>query len=123
DIYREMWGEGSAKLKTDVLQWNSSDTLSFTDLKNQQNMLSNNTLRSMPVIYDVHGKNDITVVWTSGKVMWLDSLNNNHIGGAWYWDGRDHGGNGSDFLTSETEPNYYRFSTHTSYPAFSEVRK
>ncbi|HYV92810.1 MAG TPA: T9SS type A sorting domain-containing protein [Chitinophagales bacterium] len=119
DLYKQMWGSGSSKLKIDVVAWNSADTLLFNDVKNQQIMLNKNTLRSMPAIYDVHGKNDITVVWNSGKTDWLDSLDNNHIGGAWYWDQRNHGGNGSDFASPETEPNFYRFATNISYPAFS----
>src|SRR6185436_556245 len=38
DLYKQMWGAGSSKLKTDVLAWNSTDTLLFNDIKNQQIM-------------------------------------------------------------------------------------
>jgi hypothetical protein len=119
DLYKQMWGAGSSKLKTDMLAWNSSDTLTFNDIRNEQIMISKDKLRSMPLIYDVHGKQDVTVEWNSGKVAWLDSLESNRIGGAWYWDQRDHGGNGKNFNDDETQPNYYRFATNISYPAFS----
>ena len=119
DLYKQMWGAPSSKLKTDLLQWNSTDTLTFADLKDQQKMFSKNEVRSLPLIYDIHGKNDVTVVWNSGKVAWLDSLDKSHIGGAWYWDQRDHGGGGKNFIDAEIQPNYYRFATNISYPAFS----
>lgn len=120
DLYKQMWGASSSKLKTDLLQWNTTDTLAFADIKDQQKMISKNELRSLPPIYDIHGKNDVTVVWNSGKVAWLDSLERNHIGGAWYWDQRDHGGSGKNFIDEELQPNFYRFATNISYPAFSD---
>ncbi|MEO5675783.1 MAG: T9SS type A sorting domain-containing protein, partial [Chitinophagales bacterium] len=118
DVYKQMWGAGSSKLKTDVLKWNTSDTLAFTDLKDIQKMLHYNELRSMPVIYDIHGKKDDAVIWNEGKITWLDSLESNKIGGAWYWDQREHGGKNKNFTDVETEPDYYRFATNLSYPAF-----
>lgn len=119
DITKQMWGAGSSKLKTDVFKWNTTDTLAFADLKDQQKMVSYNELRSMPVIYDVHGKKDKTVAWNANTIEWLDSLESNHIGGTWYWDQRDHSQDNKDFTTDETRPDFYRFATNISYPAFS----
>lgn len=118
-IYKQMWGEVSTKLKTDVVAFDNGDTLTYPDLKDQQRMVHRNEQRSMPPIYDIHGKNDVTVPWNSGRIRWFDSLELNRIGGVRYWDQRDHGNNGKNFLDSETEPNYYRFATNKGYPAFS----
>jgi hypothetical protein len=119
DITKQMWGASSSKLKTDVLKWNTPDTLAFTDLKDQQSMVSYNELRSMPVIYDVHGKKDKTIIWSANMIEWLDSLEANHIGGTWYWDQRTHTQDNKDFTSDETRPDFYRFATNISYPAFS----
>lgn len=119
DIYKQMWGTAQAKLKTDRLKYGTGDTLLFTDMKDMQKMVNYNRLRSVPVIYDVHGKNDVTVAWNDGKIKWYDSLENNKVGGIRYWDQRSHGGAGNNFLPEETEPDYYRFATNVSYPAFS----
>lgn len=119
DLTKQMWGTTSSKLKTDVLKWNTPDTLAFTDLKDQQKMVSYNELRSMPVIYDVHGKKDKTIAWNENTIEWLDSLEINHIGGTWYWDQRNHSQDNKDFTSDETRPDFYRFATNVSYPAFS----
>ncbi|MCS6991235.1 MAG: hypothetical protein NZL95_05170 [Chitinophagales bacterium] len=118
-VYKQMWGEVSTKLKTDVVAFDTGDTLTYPDLKDQQKMVHRNEQRSMPPIYDIHGKNDVTVPWNSGRIRWLDSLEVNRIGGVRFWDQRDHTGNGKNFWESETEPNYYRFATNIGYPAFS----
>ncbi|MCY7411218.1 MAG: hypothetical protein LH473_13180, partial [Chitinophagales bacterium] len=118
EITKQMWGVSSSNIKTDIVNWSTGDTLIFKSLTDIQKMLNTNELLSVPVIYDIHGKNDASVVWSTGKITWLDSLESNHMGGAWYWDQRDHGGGGKNFITEEIEPNYYRFATNKSYPAF-----
>lgn len=119
NTYKQMWGDASINLKTDVIAFDTGDTLTYTDVKDQQKMVHRNELRSMPPIFDIHGKNDVTVAWNSGRIRWFDSLEVNRIGGIRYWDQRDHGNIGKNFLDSETEPNYYRFATNKGYPAFS----
>ncbi|MCY7409024.1 MAG: T9SS type A sorting domain-containing protein, partial [Chitinophagales bacterium] len=119
DTYKQMWGESATELKSDILDWQSGDALTLKKITHFIKMMNVNEQRSMPPIFDVHGKNDVTVTWNADKVEWLDSLNQNHIGGAWYWDQRDHGGSGKNFDDEEMEPNYYRFATNISYPAFS----
>src|SRR6185436_4917970 len=59
------------------------------------------------------------VAWSEGKIKWMDSLEANHAGGAWYWDQREHGGDGANFISDETQPDFYRFAKNISYPAFS----
>lgn len=118
EITKQMWGVSASNIKTDIVNWSTGDTLIYKSLTDQQKMLNTNRLLSVPVIYDIHGKNDVSVAWGTGKITWLDSLENNHMGGTWFWDQRDHGGSGKNFITEETEPNYYRFATNKSYPAF-----
>ena len=119
DAYKQMWGEASSQLKSDVVDWKTGDTLLFKDLTDIQKVLDNNEQRSLPLIFDVKGKNDVSVIWNEGKIRWMDSLESNRVGGAWYWDQRDHGGAGKNFENEETEPDYYRFATNKAYPAFS----
>jgi hypothetical protein len=82
-------------------------------------MLHVNEQRDIPLIFDIHGRKDHTVSWSDDKVEWLDSLQANHAGGVFYWDGRDHNADGQDFLDSETTPDFFRYATNKSYPAFS----
>lgn len=119
DTYKQMWGESATELNSDILDWETGDALTFKKLTHFIKMMNVNEQRSMPPVFDIHGKNDVTVTWNADKVEWMDSLNLNHIGGAWYWDQRDHGGSGKNFDDEEMEPNYYRFATNISYPAFS----
>jgi hypothetical protein len=73
----------------------------------------------MPLVFDVHGKKDITVPWSPWIIEWYDSLQSNHVGGVFYWDQRNHTGDGKNFETEETTPDFYRYQTSLSYPAFS----
>jgi len=96
-IFEQMWGLDEVSLNSDVLDFKTGETLTFNKLTNLKKMLAVNKDRSMPLIFDVHGKNDHTNSWTPGKVAWLDSLNNNYYGGTWYWDQRQHNGDGKNF--------------------------
>jgi hypothetical protein len=118
-IFEQMWGIDTSGLKSDVINFKNGDTLTFSRLTDLQKMLPVNEQRSVPLIFDVHGKNDGTNGWNPGKVEWLDSLNNNHYGGAWYWDQRKHNGDGKNFTSEETLPDFLRYHTTKSYPAFS----
>jgi hypothetical protein len=50
---------------------------------------------------------------------WFDSVNLDRLGGVWYWDQRNHQGNGSNYTSDETNLDFLRFSTTKSYPAFA----
>lgn len=119
EILEQMWGLGSSDLNSDVLNWETGEPIPFNKLSNLRQMLQINEQRSVPLYFDVHGKNDKTNVWSSGKVDWLDDLNSNHYGGTWYWDQREHGGDGKNFTADETLPAFLRYSTTKSYPAFT----
>ncbi|MBA2406817.1 MAG: T9SS type A sorting domain-containing protein, partial [Chitinophagales bacterium] len=73
--------------------------------------------RDYPFIYSNNGKMDDVVGWTE-KTIFYDSLNRNHLGGYFFWDNRDHGGN-----TGQTWDNsnfdLYRFRRNVSFPAFA----
>jgi len=74
--------------------------------------------QSIPFAQGIHGKNDTKVGWV-GKTHWYDSLNLYRQGGTWMWDQRKHNGNNANFLNNETKPDYLRFYTNMSYPAFT----
>ena len=119
-ILEQMWGTNSSNLYTDVLDWRNQQPLRFYTLTDMRDMVEVNEQRNnVPLIYDVHGKNDVTVLWSPAKIEWLDSLESNHVGGIFYWDQRIHGGTGQNFLDEETMPDFTRYSIAKSYPAFS----
>ncbi|MDW8392841.1 MAG: MopE-related protein [Chitinophagales bacterium] len=69
-----------------------------------------------PVFKGLNGKNDKLMGWTE-KVIWYDSVNRNRIGGYFYFDMRQHGGEGRSWNALPFEPE--RYATNISYPAFS----
>lgn len=69
---------------------------------------------SFPVFYLVNGKNDTKVGWTE-KTIYYDSVNNNRLGGYYFWDQRTHGGGG----TWKNNFDLLRYRSNESYPAFS----
>jgi hypothetical protein len=114
-----MWGDAKDQLKSDVHVPNESGFLpAYTVLDNRQ-MVNINRKSEMPLVFDVHGKKDITISWSPWIIEWYDSLQNNHVGGVFYWDQRNHSGNGKNFENEETTPDFYRYQTNKSYPAFS----
>ena len=118
-IYEEEWGMNSTKLNTDFMNPQTGLPIPITDFSDARAMVHNDELLNMPLIFDVHGKNDTKVLWAQSKIDWLDSVQSNHIGGAFYWDQRQHGGDGKNFTTDETTPDFFRYQTTKSYPAFS----
>jgi hypothetical protein len=118
-IFKQMWGSDNEKLNSDIDNWLTGDPLSINDLTDMRIIMNVNELRDLPLIFDVHGKNDHTAGWSAGKIEWFDSLQANHAGGVFFWDQRSHGGGGSDFTNEETTPDFYRYRTDRSYPAFS----
>jgi hypothetical protein len=118
-VLEQMWGKTASKLNTDIINPKTGDPLSFTKLTDMRIMVGVNEQLDLPLIFDVHGKNDKSVPWSSGKIKWYDSLQINHAGGVFYWDQRSHNGNGKNFLFEETIPDFFRYATNKSYPAFS----
>lgn len=72
--------------------------------------------KEYPVIYSINGKQDKLTGWTE-KTIWYDSVNTNHFGSYFFWDNRDHGGNGKTWGLDNF--NLYRYRRNSSYPAFS----
>jgi hypothetical protein len=72
--------------------------------------------KNFPFIFAINGKNDSVVGWTE-KHIYYDSVNANHLGGAYYWDSRNHGGTGA--VWSSKNFNFLRFQRNVSYPAFA----
>lgn len=118
-VLEQMWGLGASKLNTDIIDLNSGAPIPFTKASDLRKLVGINEYRDLPLFFDVHGKNDNSVTWTSGKIDWYDSLEMNHAGGTFYWDQREHNGTNKDFEPEETTPDFYRYQNTKSYPAFS----
>ncbi len=73
--------------------------------------------RDYPFIYSINGKMDKDVGWTE-KTVFYDSLNRNHLGGYFFWDNRDHGGNTGQ-TWGDSNFDLYRFRRNVSFPAFA----
>ncbi|MCY7409097.1 MAG: T9SS type A sorting domain-containing protein, partial [Chitinophagales bacterium] len=72
--------------------------------------------KEFPMIFSVNGKNDQKLGWTE-KTIFYDSLNNNRLGGYFFWDNRDHSGNNKFWNVDNY--NLYRYRRNVSFPAFS----
>lgn len=119
DLYEQMWGLSSTNLNSDVPDPVSGVLLSAYTILDGRKLLQIDEDVALPLIFDVHGKKDKTVAWSPFIISWYDSLQANHVGGVFSWDQRDHTGNGKNFLPDETLPDFFRYQTSKSYPAFS----
>ncbi|MBA2407875.1 MAG: T9SS type A sorting domain-containing protein [Chitinophagales bacterium] len=72
--------------------------------------------KDFPVIYSVNGKNDTLIGWTE-KPIYYDSVNSNYVGGYYFYDGRNHAGEGGSW--GDNNFDYFRYKKNVSYPAFA----
>lgn len=108
----------SSNLPTDVYYPGTTDPIDIWDFTDIRTYYHFNT-QGIPFTQGVNGKNDTKVGWIQ-KFHWLDTtLNSSRQGGKWYWDQRSHGGQNAQFTDAETTPDYRRFYSNRSYPAFS----
>jgi hypothetical protein len=114
-----MWGTLDDPLQSDVPDPRGKGYLPAYQVLDARIMVDVNEDVDMPLIFDVHGKKDITISWSPWIIEWYDSLQSNHVGGVFYWDQRNHSGDGKNFSSEETTPDFYRYQTNLSYPAFS----
>ena len=116
--WEEVWCDASANLLTDVINQKTGEPFKIFDLLDLRHMYNINYDSGIPYTAGVHGKEDYTVGWVEQK-HWYDSVNNAHQGGVWYWDQREHNGDGKQFDDNEIKIDFSRFGAHQSYPAFS----
>lgn len=112
------WCGCKINLNTDMVNPGTGDTLQIWSLLDLRKMFYTFSKTDLPYMSGVNGKQDITVGWVQ-NFHWFDSLNLNRQGGVWFWDQRDHSGNGKNFDPEETDLNFLRFSTTRSFPAFA----
>ncbi|MBA2407550.1 MAG: T9SS type A sorting domain-containing protein [Chitinophagales bacterium] len=72
--------------------------------------------KDYPVIYSMNGKNDATMGWTE-KPIYYDAVNVNKVGGYYFFDPREHSGDGK--IWSNDNFDLFRYRKDLSYPAFS----
>lgn len=118
-IYEQMWGESATNLPTDLNDLSTGLPLSIYEALDARELLNIKRDLNLPLIFDVHGKKDISVIWSVKIISWFDTLNANNVGGVFFWDQRTHGGDGKDYLPEETTPDFYKYQTNLAYPAFS----
>jgi len=117
--YREaQWCKNNLNLKSDVTDPNTGDTVLIWNLLDLRKTFFREMNQNLPFMSGVNGKKDVTVGWVQ-NYHWFDSINLDRLGGVWYWDQRNHGGSGNNFNSDETNPDFLRFSTTKSYPAFA----
>nr|MBA2423533.1 hypothetical protein [Chitinophagales bacterium] len=114
---------GNSRMKIDELFGLTSTNLPSNlgnntfDMLNGAWVIHSYPKRDYPFIYAMNGKNDIIVGWTE-KTIYYDSVNANPVGGYYFWDIRDHGGNGS--IWGNNNFDLFRYRKNLSYPAFSD---
>lgn len=119
ELYEEMWGASSSNLNSDITDPATGAPLSVYQALDARTMVNLKENFNLPLLFDVHGKKDVTITWSSKIISWFDSLESNHVGGVFYWDQRNHGGDGKNFLPDETTPDFFRYRSNKAYPAFS----
>ncbi len=112
------WCSYYSDVNSDILNPKTGDTLPIWHVFDLSTMFNLNMNRSLPYFTGVNGRQDVTVGWVQ-YLLWYDSVNLNRQGGVWFWDQRNHSGQGKNFSVQETHPDFLRFSTNKSYPAFS----
>jgi pimeloyl-ACP methyl ester carboxylesterase len=118
DLDNQMWGDPGTHLLTDVIDPATGLGYEIFDLMNIKTMMKKLKCVGLPVIYTVHGKNDLAVLW-SDKPVYLSQNETNWQGGVHFWDQREHDGERSNYFDTETTPQFERFARNLSYPAFS----
>ncbi|MEO5675760.1 MAG: T9SS type A sorting domain-containing protein [Chitinophagales bacterium] len=86
------------------------------DLLNAGRMIHQHNEEKYPVIYSINGRKDDAMGWTE-KPIWYDSVENNHLGGFYFFDNRDH--TGLNRFWSSNNYDMFRYYRNVSYPAFS----
>ncbi|MCY7409121.1 MAG: putative metal-binding motif-containing protein, partial [Chitinophagales bacterium] len=86
------------------------------DALNGGKVINDNPDREYPFIYSINGKLDKQVGWTE-KTIWYDSVNNNHFGGWFFWDSRDHNGDNGTWDTDNFD--VFKYYKNRSFPAIS----
>ncbi|MBK9731457.1 MAG: hypothetical protein IPO83_09225 [Chitinophagaceae bacterium] len=119
ELYEQMWGSSTTNLSSDIRDPETGDQITVYQALDARTLLNIEKNVDLPLIFDVHGKKDVTVTWSSKIISWYDSLEFNKVGGVFYWDQRTHGGDGKNFLPEETTPDFFRYRTNKAYPAFS----
>ena len=119
ELYEEMWGASSSNLNSDITNPLTGAPLSVFQALDARTLVNCKRNLNLPLVFDVHGKKDVTITWSSKIISWFDSLESNCVGGVFYWDQRNHGGDGKNFLPDETTPDFFRYQTNKAYPAFS----
>jgi hypothetical protein len=117
-IREKMWCANGSNLLTDIPDPNTGSPIPIWTLFDFRQMLRINNHRGVPFFGGINGKNDVTVGWVQ-YFSWYDSVEVSRQGGLWFWDQRNHNGNGKNFTSDEATLEYSRFSTARSYPAFS----
>ena len=72
--------------------------------------------KNYPLIYSINGKYDTILGWTE-KTIYYDSINANHLGGYYLWDGRNHGTLNATWADDNFD--LFRYCRNLSYPAFA----
>jgi hypothetical protein len=116
--WEEIWCASNKNLETDVTDPATGEPIRIFDLLDLRHMYDANYSSGIPYIAGIHGKQDYTVGWVEAK-HWYDSVNYSHQGGLWFWDQREHDGDGKQFDDEEIKIDFSRFSTQRAYPAFS----
>lgn len=124
-VYKTLTGDSreyqlcksTSNLPTDVYYPGTTTPMLIWSFTNMRTYYRINT-QGIPFAHGIHGKKDTKVGWIQ-KFHWYDSLNASRQGGTWYWDQRMHSAKNAQFTDSEIKPNYLRYYSNRSYPAFS----
>ncbi len=118
DIREHQFCKASSNVPTNINYPGTSNPILIWDFCDLRVWYRINKQNGVPYAQGINGKNDTKAGWAQ-KNHWYDTVNAYHQGGTWFWDQRVHSGTGAQFFDSETKPDYTRYYTNRSWPAFS----
>ncbi|MBA3647332.1 MAG: T9SS type A sorting domain-containing protein [Chitinophagales bacterium] len=114
----EMWGTSKTNLLCDLTNPATGQPLHIFELMDFKKMALYEKQLGWPLVFSIQGKPDPSIGWQD-KPKFFDSVQANQQGGVYFWDQRVHDGSGANFSDNETTPDFFRYQTNKSYPAFS----
>ena len=104
-------------LKSDLVNPFTGDTLTAYEAYSLEYMAHQDCQEFVPEIIAINGRNDVTTGWEEKPEVY-DTMNVNRLGGIFFWDMREHTGNGYDWRAF-CGPDIFQFRNNKSFPAFS----
>ncbi|MCS6991246.1 MAG: T9SS type A sorting domain-containing protein [Chitinophagales bacterium] len=110
-------GTLQANLMSDVPRLVGTGNYPLYEFSNLNNLVADNKYSNIPPVFMTSGKADNVTCWEE-KIQFYNTVNKNRVGGAYFWDERQHKG-GVKYIKDRPLELLLRFRTDLPFPAFS----